>query len=220
MAVAAVSDHLLAGGLIAATLVIALVAGLSLRANRSYLAQAAEAVAAMKGQSEATAEVVGSVVALAGEIENLYSSMFRPYVTLTLEKVRVGNVPLLALTIANRGTAGAEDITFNVASDGFRHNEVLQWMGFALVEPADKYGLDGLPRKSVLQRGVAFLAPGQLLRYPFKKDPTYVHEPYDLEVRYFGSYSPDGTRREYNTSLRMDPEELYDVQVTDLPDGE
>jgi hypothetical protein len=206
---------ILAGVLTIATVVLAWVAIANSKASKRYLVEAAQVVEAMKAESEATNKVVGSMGVLTLEIEKLYSSMFRPYVTLTLDKLKTDLGTQLVLTIANKGGASAEDITFHVISNGNGHNEALWWMGEALLEPSGPYG-PNIPQDSILKRGITFLAPGQVLQFPFQKDPTYVHTPFDVEIRYFSSYSPDGTRREYKTPLTMDLRELRDVQMNDL----
>lgn len=210
-----IAQVILAGVLTVATMVLAWVAIANSKANKRYLAEAAKAVEAMRAESEATNKVVGSMGVLTLEIEKLYSSMFRPYVTLTLDKIKTDLGTQLVLTIANKGGASAEDITFHVVSTGNGHREALWWMGNALLEPSGPYGMN-VPQDSILKRGITFLTPGQVLQFPFKKDPTYVHTPFDVEIRYSSSYSPDGTGREYKTPLTMDLRELRDVQMNDL----
>jgi hypothetical protein len=131
-----VAQLILAGVLTIATVVLAWVAIANSKANKRYLGEAAQAVEAMKAESEATNKVVGSMGVLTLEIEKLYSSMFRPYVTLTLEKVKTTVGTQLVLTIANKGVVAAEDITFEVVSDDYRYNEALMWMSLALLEPS------------------------------------------------------------------------------------
>jgi len=208
----------LAGVLTVATLVLAGVAIWNSLSNRRYLAEAAKAVEAMKAESEATNEVVGSMGVLTLEIEKLYNGMFRPYVTLAVEKVKTAVGTQVVLTIANKGVAAAEDITFEVVSDGRGHNRALQWMSHALIAPAGPLG-SFQPQDSLLMKGIAFLAPHQVLQFPFAKDPTSVHTPYDIEIRYFSSYTEDGTRRGYKTPLRIDPNELREVQLNELWSG-
>jgi hypothetical protein len=48
------------------------------------------------------------------------------------------------------------------------------------------------------------------------KDPTSVHTDYDIEIRYFSSYTEDGTRREYKTLMHIDPNKLREVQLNEL----
>lgn len=210
-----VAQLILAGVLTIATAVLAWVAIVNSKANKRYLAEAAKAVEAMKAESEATNKVVGSMGVMTLEIEKLYNGMFRPYVTLALEKVKTALGTQLVLTIANKGIAAAEDITFEVVSDGWRHNEALQWMSHALTKPSGSPG-SFQPQDSLLIKGIAFLAPHQVLQFPFAKDPTSVHTTYDIEIRYFSSYAEDGTRREYKTPLRIDPNELRELQLNEL----
>lgn len=60
------------------------------------------------------------------------------------------------------------------------------------------------------------MAPHQVLQFPFAKDPTSVHTDYDIEIRYFSSYTEDGTRREYKTLMHIDPNKLREVQLNEL----